>query len=160
MIAWLDEYWKEYSEAMAKKGGKSAAFLCKSYLNAIGWLGWKLAAVAIFDWFIPFLPIQASDVDSFKESLGVVGMTFMRLGFGGDEEGFSTSDELHSLLKTTVTDEVSYIKSLRRGRPSLRRKSSVLRQSNRRVSDAFLGMGRGSLNKMVADLTQLGLDDK
>jgi len=106
----------------------------------MAWLGWKLYAMSIFDWFIPFLPIESGDVGSLKESIGVVGITLLKLGFGEGGEGLTLA-ELHFRLNTTITDEVSHIKSSRRGRPSRRRRSSVLRESNRRVSDAFQEMG-------------------
>ena len=159
MVAWLNLYWQEYSGAMASKGGKNANFLCKSYRNAMAWLGWKLYAISIFEWFIPFLPIDSGDIGSLKESIGVVGITLLKLGFGEGGEGL-TVDELKSRFNTTINDEICHIKSSRRDRPSLRRKSSILRLSNRRVSDAFKGMGRETLKKMISDLAQVGLDDE
>lgn len=152
IVEWLDSYWQEYSSAM-KEGGKDDDFLCKSYHNAMAWLGWKLFAMSIHSWFIAFLP--ECDVGTFKESLGVVGITLMRLGFVGYEEGLAT-DELQSRFKKTINDEVSVIDSNRCGRPSLRRKSSILRQTNRRVSDAFMGVSRAALTKMAADGIFLG----
>jgi len=155
IIEWLDSYWNEYSTAMIELG-KDEEFLCKSYQNAMAWLGWKLYAMSVHEWFIGFLP--ECDISTFKESLGVVGITLMCLGFGGHEEGLA-SDELLSvlvscLMKTkTIADEVSVIESNRRGRPSLRRKSSILRQTNRRVSDAFVGISRASLAKASAEIT-------
>lgn len=157
IIEWLDLYWQEYSSTMVRLDGKDDEFLCNSYRNALGWLGWKLFAMSIFEWFIPFLPIEPEDADALKESLGVVGLTLMRLGFGGYENDL-TLDELRSRLNTTIASEVSAIKSARRGRPSLRRKSSVLRVTNRRVSDAFVGVSRASL-KLIADMAEAGLKD-
>lgn len=155
IIEWLNIYWKEYSAAMTKLGGKDKDFLSKSYRNAMAWLGWKLYAISIFEWFIPFLP--ECDTVVFKESLGVVGLTLLKWGFGGYEEGLQV-DELHSRLNATISDEVLFIKSTRRG-SARRRRSSVLRETNRRVSDAFQGMGRASMKKIIADIAEVGLED-
>ena len=156
IIEWLDSYWNEYSSAMTELG-KDEEFLCKSYQNAMAWLGWKLYAMSVHEWFIGFLP--ECDIDTFKESLGVVGITLMCLGFGGREEGLA-DDELLSVLVSclmkTIADEVSVIESNRHGRPSLRRKSSILRQKNRRVSDAFIGINRTSLAEVAAHSITLG----
>ena len=150
IIEWLDLYWKEYCAAMTKQGaGKDKDFLPKSYRNAMAWLGWKLYAISIFEWFIPFLP--ECDTVVFKESLGVVGITLLKWGFGGYEVGLGV-DELHSRLNATISDEVRFIKSTRRG-SAHRRRSSVLRETNRRVSDAFQGMGRTSMKKMIAEVS-------
>eukprot|EP00571_Detonula_confervacea_P011454 CAMPEP_0172304114 /NCGR_PEP_ID=MMETSP1058-20130122/5557_1 /TAXON_ID=83371 /ORGANISM="Detonula confervacea, Strain CCMP 353" /LENGTH=471 /DNA_ID=CAMNT_0013015201 /DNA_START=191 /DNA_END=1606 /DNA_ORIENTATION=+ len=149
ILNFLDVYWKEYSTAMVASG-KDDEYLKTCYRNGIAWLGWKLFAISVFDWFVPFLPIEPSDVDKFKDSVGALGIRLMRYGFISDEAG-----EDHFSLYQTIHDELACIKSYREPDTRVRnRRSSVLRESNRRVSDAFQSISLTSLlNAALADLT-------
>ena len=142
----LSEFWIIYSSAM-KSAGKDEDFLCKSYRNAMAFLGWKLLGIYTFDWFVPFLPVNENDVEAFKDSLCVVSLKLMRWGFAGYEEGLSVA-ELQSRLHRTIDEELSIIQSQKRRTRG--RRSSVLRETNRRVSDAFIGMGSMTSSAIAA----------
>ena len=101
---------------MVKNGGKihdGKNLLDRSYRNAMAWLGWKLFAISVHDWFIPFMPIEKDDIPAFKDSLAYVGIKLMNCGFCGNESNVSV-EGLHSLLKQTILEEVSTIKSIKR----------------------------------------------
>lgn len=55
---------------------------------------------------MPFFPIEPSAVDKFKESVGVVGLRFMRYGFISDK---ASQDDFVS-LRQTIQVELSSIK--------------------------------------------------
>lgn len=161
LLEFLDVYWDAYSSFMAKNGGKihdGNNLLDRSYRNAMAWLGWKLFAISVHDWFIPFMPIEKDDIPAFKDSLAYVGIKLMNCGFCGNESNLSV-DGLHSLLKQTILEEVSAIKSIKGDGAVRRRRSSVLRASHRRVSNSFQKMGRLSVTKSIIDVAELNLSD-
>ncbi|KAL9180563.1 hypothetical protein ACHAXT_011016 [Thalassiosira profunda] len=154
LMQWMDTYWDSYASGMKSKGKEG--LLVDGYRNGIAWLGWKLTAMSINEWFIPFLPIEQNEAEigAFRESLGVVGLSLMRLGFGGEEEG-TLLVQLQCALKETIQAEVSLVASRTAERPKMRRRSSMLRQQNRRVSDAFLNLSastRKSLRMIAEDM--------
>jgi hypothetical protein len=117
----------------------------------MGWLGWKLFGMSFYGWFIPFLPIEDPEVDALKESLMVLSLELMRWGFGGYEEGLSIQ-QLLARLHTTLENELQFIQMDRQQRSmptNRRRRSSVLRLTNLRVSDSSYTLDRTSLSKIL-----------
>lgn len=86
-----------------------------------------------------FLPLDDADIEGLtrvKESLGVLGLKFLSWGFGrSDSEVDLTLPELRKMFNATVTEEIQRLSPIKavRGR---NRRSSMLRASGRRVSDA------------------------
>lgn len=150
LMKWIETYWDAYASGM-RTGGKDDV-LEEGYQNGMGWLGWKLYAMSIMEWFIPFMPVEEADSNALKESLGVCGIHLMRVGFGDEKD---TVEQLQSTLVATIQTEISRVAAKRDGMLRRRRRSSILREKNRRVSDAFIHLSlstRHSLSKIVEDL--------
>jgi len=157
IVLFMDTYWDHYQDTIKTliRGDHNDKehddFLRKSYRNGMGWLGWKLFGMSFYGWFIPFLPIEDPEVDALKESLMVLSLELIRWGFGGYEEGLSIQ-ELSARLHATLENELLFIQKDRQQRSmptNRRRRSSVLRETNLRVSDSSYTLGRTSLSKIL-----------
>ena len=93
------------------------------------------------------LPLDEGNTDGLnriKESLGVIGLKCMNWGFGrGVSSDETTLSDVRQMFKDALAEEMKLLtpaKAVRRGR-----RSSMLRASGRRVSDAHLYVLSGSI---------------
>ncbi len=136
----LDQFWTDYALALMEVGQHNDEYLCKTYRSAIGWAGWYLY---FFFYFMnnmeDFLPLfgSPSSVEHAKDSVGYIGLQFMRLAFGNNDLD-SSLESLRLTFRSTIEEEVA---RLLPEKPRRDRLSSVLRSSGRRFSDADFVFG-------------------
>lgn len=134
----LDDYASFMSEA-----GKTLEDVASIIRNVTGWTGWFqfLAFYYLNVQMVDFPCESAGDKKYVKDAMGVLGLKLMRLSYDTDyyPEG-STTEQVKEMFLSLVEEEVSEaarerVMNRRRRQP---RKSSILRATNRRVSDAML----------------------
>ena len=134
----LDSYFAQMAES-----GKSEQELAYIYRNMIGWAGWIMYIVFYF----MKIQLDAFGVESealqeyMRDVMGLLGLKFMRVSYDTDYVAASTGLlELKLLFKNMIEEEVIRAKSNFNSRKARMqpRKSSILRASNRRVSDASM----------------------
>jgi len=134
----LDLLWSEYALALKAEGQKDEECLRAAYRCCIGWSGYFLYVINyLLGIQVAFLPLEENvgDIEKVKESLGYLGLQLMRMGFGEDDDAASLA-VLRTMFRSTVTMEVGH--QLASKRPRYNRRTSILRASGRRVSDANL----------------------
>jgi len=134
----LELLWSEYASALKAEGQKDEDCLRKTYRACIGWIGHFLYGVYYeLGVHLEFLPLEDNVIsaESVKESLGYLGLQFMRIGFG-EYEVDASLDSLRSMFRAAIEEEVEH--KLAVTKPRRNRRSSMLRVSGRRVSDAAL----------------------
>jgi len=132
------------------------------YHQVLGYCGVSTIAYSFLGFHMEYLPIDGNRIDNLrkiKESLGIIGLKFMNIGFAGSYDGISGRDGEEKLTLTAlqkkfneiIQEEINRLVPDEVLRPNKRQKSlrrcSLLRQSGRRVSDAhtWLGMAASSL---------------
>lgn len=134
----LDQYFDRMTES-----GKSEEELAYIYRNTIGWIGWAQFVVFYFmkiqnDAF----GVESAELqDYMRDVMGLLGLKFMRLAYDKDYIPASTSFlELKKIFINLIEEEVIRAENLftARKRKMQQRKSSFLRTSSRRVSDASI----------------------
>lgn len=134
ILKFLDTVWDEYLATVSTERELSDV-----YNSALSFCGIILLVYYNMGYHMEFLPLDDADVEGLtrvKESLGVIGLKFLSWGFGrSDGEVDLTLPELRKMFKVTVTEEMQRLSPIKavRGR---NRRSSMLRASGRRVSDA------------------------
>ena len=132
----LSLLWTEYASALKELGQKDEERLCTIYRSVIGQLGGHMF-FAYFSLGIAMdaLPLEGNlvSIATARESLGYLGLKCMMLGFGKNNVDLSLQS-LHSMFSALMKEEINHLLPCR---PSRRRmRSSMLRASGRRVSDA------------------------
>jgi hypothetical protein len=134
IILYMDTLWEKYS-ASIDLDGKNLS-LTDLYRRVVGYCGTFATAYAHLGVHMDHLPIDedaSDDLDRVIDSLGVVALEGIEMGFLNAAEGASL-EELRERFKSTLQKELDFLSPVEKRRPS-RRKSS-LRSSGRRVSDA------------------------
>lgn len=141
MVEAMIEFWDAYAKAMVEIGGKDETFLLKTYRSALGWAGMMVFPVAylmgIFRDVLPLEGVPETEGSQAIAAFGVVGLKFMRWGFGDYETGL-TMDELRGRFKDTLGNEIELLLGVTASRRARPRRTSVLRSQGRRISDASL----------------------
>lgn len=131
----VEIFWSTYVAARAKTEGPTRA--CEMYRNALGWTGVFLSFYVLADIHLEFLPLSTTsrDFEIVKDSLGILTLNLLRLGFSECTTG-STLPELKAEFAAAVDEQVMFVQQTEQGRrPSRTRRSSRLRESGVRVSD-------------------------
>jgi len=132
----LNLLWTEYASALQEFGQKDAERLCTIYRSVIGQLGGHMF-FAYFSLGIAMdaLPLEGNlvNIATARESLGNLGLKCMMLGFGKNNVDKSLQS-LQSMFNALMKEEINYHLPSRPSRRNMR--SSMLRASGRRVSDA------------------------
>mmetsp|Transcript_28961 Transcript_28961/g.42724 ORF Transcript_28961/g.42724 Transcript_28961/m.42724 type:complete len:289 (-) Transcript_28961:178-1044(-) len=136
----LDSLWSNYSVAL-EKTGNTPSEMAAIHRNVVGWCGWFMYLVFyILQVQVEFFPIESRDqLGKIIDSMGILGLKCIRFGFDPDyRSDLTTSDELQSHYKSLIKEEVdsAYQIHCQSKRPLRARRSSVLRISGRRFSDA------------------------
>jgi len=128
--------WSEYASALSKTGNKSEEDLKNAYHTVMGQAGSFLFSVYYHRAIqMEFLPLEGNQLMTARESLGYLGLHCLNIGFGREYEKCNL-DELRSKFTTIVYKEIERCTPVRPSRQFMR--SSMLRESGRRVSDAGL----------------------
>jgi aminoglycoside phosphotransferase (APT) family kinase protein len=134
ILNFLDTVWDEYAASVSTERE-----LSDIYKSMLAFCGVITVTYYNFGFHMEYLPIDEGNVEGLnrvKESLGVLGLKFMSWGFGRSEVDV-TLPEIRQKFKDAVAEEMQLLfpvkKAVRRGR-----RSSMLRASGRRVSDAHL----------------------
>ncbi|KAK1744277.1 protein kinase-like domain superfamily protein [Skeletonema marinoi] len=146
IISLLDSYAACMSEA-----GKSPGEVASIIRNVTGWAGWfQFLAFYFLDVQMVDFPCETEhDRKYVKDAMGVLGLKLLRLSYDTDyfPEG-ATTEQVKNMFLSLVEEEVTEtaherLMHRRRRQP---RKSSMLRATNRRVSDAMLNFSARELS--------------
>merc|ERR1712238_217478 len=171
ILKFLDILWKEYTTSILLPPGKKGVDSVDDiYHQLLGYCGVSTIAYSFLGFHMEYLPIDGNRTNNLrriKESLGIIGLKFMNIGFAGSHDGISGRDSdghgdsageekltltaLQKKFNEIIKEEINRLIPDEVPRPNKRQKSlrrcSLLRQSGRRVSDAhtWLGMAASSL---------------
>jgi len=131
----LDVLWTEYASALIQIGEKTEMDLKNAYHTVLGQADIFLLFVYYFRGLqMEYLPLEGdTTLKSVRESLGYIGLFCLNLVFSQEYSDVNI-DVLQEKFNTFVRDEIGRKLPIRPSRPSMR--SSLLRTSGRRVSDA------------------------
>mmetsp|Transcript_10214 Transcript_10214/g.23923 ORF Transcript_10214/g.23923 Transcript_10214/m.23923 type:complete len:327 (+) Transcript_10214:663-1643(+) len=137
ILKFLDGLWDAYSESI-HLDDKDNLSLADVYRQTLGFMGVLAQAYSTMGFHMNYLPIEEhrlEDLAKVKDSLGVVALKCLEMGFGGAED--MALPELRKRFKDTVLLEIDRLAPPEK-RCSARksRRSSLLRETGRRVSDA------------------------
>ena len=144
ILKFLDTLWDEYSSTV-----QTDRELSDIYRTMLSFTGVILLAYYKFGFHLDYLPLDEGNVeglDRIKTSLGVLGLKFLSWGFGSSST--TKLPEMRKRFKDSVTEEILLLSPVKKMRGRNRR-SSMLRASGRRVSDAHLMLGLGSVRDMT-----------
>jgi hypothetical protein len=142
----LDTLWKEYSTSV-----ESDLELADIYRQVLGFSSAFLVAYSGLGIHMEYLPIKdqdgvgAQDLAKVKESLGIIGLKLMSIGF--DIDNTMTLSELQNQFHEIVNEEIQCLtpkqdekekkeENTEMKMTQIQRRSSLLRGTGRRVSDA------------------------
>lgn len=134
----LDSYFSRMSES-----GKSEDELAYIYRNMIGWVGFVQYVIFYFMKIqLDAFGVESEVLQSYvRDAMGILGLKCMRLSYDTDYVAASTGlPELKLLFKNLIEEEIIFAKSNFNSRKVRMqpRKSSILRASSRRFSDASI----------------------
>lgn len=138
IISLLDTYALRMSEA-----GKTPEEVASIIRNVTGWTGWFqfLAFYFLNVQMVDFPCETEHDRKYVRDAMGVLGLKLLRLSYDTDyfPEG-ATTEQVKKMFLSLVEEEVTETATerLKHRRRRQQRKSSMLRVTNRRVSDAML----------------------
>ena len=136
--------------------GRTAEEIAHIYRRCFGWAGWfMVAAFYLQDGFIGEAPGAENKKtrEYIRDSMGLLGLKLLRLCYDTEYCPESTNlTELTLLFNTLVDEELTRACAVVSSTPKRRmqpRKSSLLRISNRRVSDADIIVNRSVTSSQV-----------
>lgn len=156
-LRFIDVYWSTYIEDRTKTEG--AARGTELYRNTIGWAGVFLTFYVFLDIHLEFLPVPSGgkDYDVVKDSLGVLSMKLLRIGFSSCTDELDL-EALKEEYESSVDSEVLFVQSTTQGRrPSRTRRSSILRDSVT-VSDTYVQIPPSQTNPTFMSKVKHALD--
>jgi len=134
----INLFWTEYTSALHEFSQKDSKDLCAIYRSVVGQLGWwNFHVNYVLDIHIEFLPFEGNltSAAKAKESLGYLGLKWLELAYGKNYANESI-ESLQSIFQSTMNHEITFLLPSRPSRRNMR--SSMLRASGRRVSDASM----------------------
>jgi hypothetical protein len=153
ILEFLNDVWEKYS-ASINLDGKDLS-LEDVYRNAVAYLGNLIGAYSSMGINMQYLPIEEGNTEALtkvRESLGVLSLEFYEIGFLGRPEG-ATLEDLRKRFSDVIQKELDHLVPEGTRRPSKRR-SSLLRTSGRRVSDAHSYFGMAADLESIIDSNQ------
>ena len=158
----LDTLWKEYASTLIEKTDKSPTEMAQIYRNIVGWCGFFMYFLFYVLGHNEFFPLTLStERDQVTDAMGVLGLKLIRFGFDSEyEPDLATTDQLQAHYKTLVKEEVdrAYEISCKSQRRIRSRRSSTLRASGRRYSDA--GIHLSLTSEQLACLSTISDDEQ
>jgi len=178
ILEFVDTVWETYAESILLDGKDLS--LEDVYRQVMGWFAVLIMAYGGIGLHMEYLPIEedrTEDLARIKESLGFLSLECYEMGFLGLPED-ATIEELRKRFRDAVQTELDLLAPTEEPRTisfsdglGERRRSSLLRTTGRRVSDAhsYFGMvsdfdeeeasdlafGSGSFSEMSAPSTSL-----
>ena len=149
ILAFLDSLWETYAASIHLDDGKGVT-LEDVYRNVLMVVGLYFSSYHGINVHCEYLPIDEGNPDDLakvKDSIGVLSLEFYEIGFLGLPKD-ATLEELRKRFSDAIQKEVEILSPSDPQKPSRQRRSSMLRQSGRRVSDAH------SYFSMASDVVQ------
>jgi len=159
ILEFLNDLWEKYS-ASIDLDGKDLS-LVDVYRIAVANLGSMIGAYSSMGINMQYLPIEEENTEALtkvRESLGVLSLEFYEIGFLGRPEG-ATLEDLRKKFSDAIQKELDHLAPEGTRRPSKRR-SSLLRTSGRRVSDAHTYFGMAADLESIIDSDQFSNEFK
>jgi len=158
ILKFLDVLWMEYtSNILLPPNSPGIDSIKDIYYQVLGCCGVITLAYCSLGFHMEYLPIEEhrkDDLRKVKDSLGIIGLKFLNIGFGTSKEDKEklSLDDLKKKFNDIIQEEIDRIVPDHVPRPDKKpsRRSSVLRQSGRRVSDAH------TWHSMAASLASAG----
>lgn len=153
MTAFLDQHWETYVDTMCANEKGDNTFLTKLFHDTLAYTGWLMyLGYYSFRCHIDHLPIHdgsPEDAERVRDAVGLTGIRLMRLAFGDRQDGEEelTLEELRQKYQELITQEIDTALQVSHGRRKGRR-TSMLRASGRRVSDASLNFPEVALARL------------
>jgi len=135
IVEFFDCLWETY-EASVNLDGKDLTVedLYRQTMASLGLMLLGYSSLGVHMEYLPFEDGNEEDVTKVRESLGVLSLKFFEMGFLGKPEG-ATLAELRKGFKDAVQKEIDLLTPVK-PRPVVKRRSSLLRDKKRRVSDS------------------------
>jgi thiamine kinase-like enzyme len=137
------EFWEAYEDILVQQGGKDKYTLANIYRQAMGWASFFLYNVFheldLFGDTMPTEDLSMEDVARTRGAWSSLGLQFMQVAYGSNREQLSL-DEYKGLYMKLVTSQIDNMLTLAAKRecvPRKNRRSSLLRSSGKRISDAL-----------------------
>lgn len=141
IVNFLKILWKDYAEALNDDKDLS---LVEIYRQVLGFTGILLSGYSSLGIHMEYLPLEDNqEPDKIRESIGVIALRAMEWGFV-ETTIDTTVEELEDRFWKLVRDEMALLAPPKRSR---NRRSSLLRESGRRVSDAHTYLSLASLEE-------------
>ena len=158
ILKFLDVLWTEYaSNILLPPNSPGIDSINDIYYQVLGCCGVITLAYCSLGFHMEYLPIEEhrkDDLRKVKDALGIIGLKFLNIGFGTSKEDKEklSLDDLKKKFNDIIQEEIDRIVPDHVPRPDKKpsRRSSVLRQSGRRVSDAH------TWQSMAASLASAG----
>jgi hypothetical protein len=153
IIDCLREFWDHYEHNLVEKGNKDAAYIAESFRASVANCGtFTVLAFYVFGCFTEFIDkegLTPSEISKVMGRVGLTGLKFMELGFI-DTEAPRSIDGLRHAFHEITTQNIQMLSEIAKTRRRhFSRRSSLLRASGRRVSDASIRMEALDRNSIV-----------
>lgn len=148
IIDCMKELWDHYERFLDEKGNANETYITDAFQGAVSKCGsFTLLAFYVFGCFTEYIDKQGLSQMQINKVMGRVGITalkFMELGFGMDDTSTDVPpplDELRHTFYDITTQNIQILSEVAKThRRNLSRRSSLLRASGKRVSDASIRM--------------------
>lgn len=145
ILEFLDVLWNEYSSSIDLNNDRNLS-LVDVYRQVLAFCGVITVAYSALGFHMEYLPIEEERVDDLtnvKESLGIVGLKFMNIGFESDPATEATTlQELRNQFNEIIREEMDRLTPpVAEKKKANHRLSSLLRETGRRVSDSHTYFG-------------------
>ena len=136
-----------YLTKMKNDGQKTPQEMDAMFRNIVGWCGWcQFVVFYCLGVQMGAFGVESKELQNYvRDTMGVLGLKMMHLSYDTEHVAASANlKELRSLFQRLVDGEVSTAQTdfisrqHRQQKPQQRRKSSIFRASNRRLSDASM----------------------
>jgi len=135
ILEFFDTLWETYSGSI-NLDGKDLS-LVDVYRQVAVYTGMMMNLYSVLAFHMEYVPVEEGNTDELakiKESLGVLSLDYFEVGCLGAQEG-ATVEELRKRFKDAIQKELDHLAPAETAKSS-RRRSSLLRTTGRRVSDA------------------------
>lgn len=134
-------FWGEYSRILVEDGNKDERDMARIFQTCMGWAGMYLFYMfylgGAFNEYLPTDNLSDDMIAQGMGAIGIAGLSCLEIAFGSSDRDF-TLDELRRRFQNIIETEIdALVKASSQYRVHDRR-SSLLRNSGRRVSDSMI----------------------